>query len=1077
MVAIAEWLASLGLERYAERFVANDIDERALPHLGDADLRELGLSLGHRRILLAAINRLTSPAEASPSYANQGTSGTAVSAERRQLTVMFCDLVGSTELAHRLDPEDMRDVLRAYQDAVAEAVIRYDGYVAKFLGDGVLAYFGWPRAYEDQAERAVRAALDVLRGIEAVTVAGGHGLRARLGIATGQVVVGDLVGDATVDAQTVVGETPNLAARLQVLAAPGQIVISRTTRDLVGRLFELTDLGRCQVKGFKEPVRAWRVNGEGPLQSRFKAARGSELTALIGREHELGLLQERWRLASEGEGQVVLLAGEAGIGKSRLVLDLKNQIPAGSFVGLSYQCSAHHTNSAFHPVVQQLRRVAGFAPEDSGDVKLAKLEAWMAAAGVDVGQAPVLAALLGLAGEQRYGPLDCSPQQLRGRIIALLCGLVVAQSERLPVLCVIEDAHWSDPSMIELIGAVLPRLADARVCLLITHRPEFTPPWPGHAHVSWLVLNRLGRRQAAQIVRQLAGAALPAALVEQIAARSDGVPLYAEELTRSVLEGIGADDLATLTAGIPTSLQSSLVARLDRLGDAKATAQVGAVIGREFRQQLLAALLERPAPALEADLERLTEAGLIVRRGEAEDASYAFKHALVQDAAYGTILLRRRQQLHARIIELVEAETGPRSIERVDTLAHHACQAEQWDKAFGYLQLAGRKAMDRSALHEAAAQFEHALRVSAYLPRSKATLERAIDLRFELRNALWALGRCEAILSHLGDAERLATELDDPARQGWIGVFEGASLWQLGRAEQALQRLAAALAVAERTGDRPLTVAANFYLGCVRVTAGDLAQAEARFARVVDQLQGELRKERCGLPFAPVVIARSWLVWVLAERGAFDAGLAQAEQAIALAEELKHPFNLAHIYYDLGYLHIAQGTLEQAVEALHNSHRLITSWGLTYLSPFVKGFLGHALAVFGQVGPGIELLREAQAAYEAMGLGLFRALVHCQLAEALLLDGQVDAARSLAEHGVALARQRGERGHEAHGLRILGDVAGRADPAVARQHYTAALALADRLGMRPLGAQLRTRLTERAQGQLGSDQAELRAPA
>ncbi|MGI9301266.1 MAG: ATP-binding protein [Gammaproteobacteria bacterium] len=1050
---VGQWLEGLGLGQYAKAFEDNDVEFRALAYLTDEDLKELGVSLGHRRVLLAAIATLQ-PEEAAQSEAGQPGWPSEGEAERRQLTVVFCDLAGSTELSRRLDPEDLGEVLRRYRSVVTDAVARYGGYVAQFMGDGVLAYFGWPRAYEDQAERSVRAGLEAVAAVESVRVDNGEQLRARVGIATGQVVVGDLVGDAA-DMKAVTGETPNLAARLQGLAETGQVVISATTRDLLGTTFELEKQGPHDLKGFSEAVFAWAVIGESAVESRFEAAHGDTLTRLVGREHELGLLRERWELAKGGEGQVVLLSGEAGIGKSRMVQDFRNQIDGGPRFNLHYQCSPHHSNSAFYPVIQRLWRAAGLSSEDNDAVKLNKLETLLRELKDDVkAMAPIFAELLSLPGEERYGPLDLTPQQLRHRTIEALIEQLVGLSRRRPVLSVVEDAHWIDPSMRDFVGEIMSRIADQAVFMLITYRPEYTPLWPDHPHLSSIALNRLGRKQAAEIAHSVGGRELVDAIVERIVVRADGVPLYVEELTKSVVESVSMDHKATDDL-IPATLQSSLVARLDRLGEAKEIAQIGAIIGREFSYDLLAAVSDKSDDEISAPLERLVESGMVFRRGSPPNATYTFKHSLVQDAAYATILISRRRRLHALIVRVLEAQVGSDPIEKIDLLAHHAYQGEVWDKAFTYLQQAGLEAMDHAAVREAVAQFELALSVGSHLPETPESLEQDIDLRFDLRNALWSIGQFEEILSHLHEAERLAKKLNDPRRTGWTSVYMSASLWQLGRSKEALKAANDALKINEEPDDLALGVGANFYLGCAYVTSGDCRRAETLFQEAVDALKGDLSRERCGLPFVPAVVARSWLVWALAERGEFDAGMTHGREALRIAKEVGHPFNIAHIYYDLGYFHGVKGELDQAIETLEQAFELIREWRLTYLSPFIMGFLGHAYALSDRVTEGTTLLEEALADYESMGLGLCRSLVGVQLGEAQLLANRVGDALATTEQALELARKRRERGHEAHALRVLGEITAHPDSdniVTARRHYRAALKFAETLGMRPLAA-------------------------
>lgn len=1056
---LGPWLKKLGLERYGKVFADNDVDRHVLAYLTDQDLRELGLSLGHRRILLAAIDEDRSP----PATPSKPTQPAAPAAERRLLTVMFCDLVGSTPLSRRLDPEELRDVLTRFQNAIASAVIGYNGYVAKFLGDGVLAYFGWPRAHEDQAESAVRAALDAIVRVESVKLDEKESLEARIGIATGEVVVGDIIGEVASDMEAAIGEPLNLAARLQGIANSGRIVISASTRSLLGSAFELEDIGHFDLKGFDDQIQAWRVIGEVAVESRFEASRGSNVTDLVGRDRELGLLHEGWRRTKAGEGQVALLSGEAGIGKSRTVQEFRHHIDDEPRHHHYYQCSPHHTNSAFHPVVQRLHWDAGFSSTDTADIKLDKLEALLEKNGMTIGSAaPVFAALLSLPAVTRYGAEALSPQQLRSRIIEILIDQILRQSLEKPVLCVIEDVHWSDPSMAEFMGEIISRIVDHAVYMLITYRPDFTPPWPNHPHVKLLTLNRLGRGHAAKIAQSVAGVDVPDAVVEQIVTRSDGVPLYVEELTKSVLELVSTKNGSTIDHLIPATLQSSLVARLDRLEEAKETAQLGAVIGREFTYELLRAMIGKSEQDLLADLDRLVISGLVIRRGRAPAATYTFKHSLVQDAAYATILMSRRRHLHAKIVDVLETETDGSNLERVDTLAYHAVQAALWGKAFIYLHQSGIKAMDRAALREAVAHFEQALQIAAKLPETTDHLKRSIDLRFELRNALWALGRFEAILAHLADAERLVDQLNDPVRKGWISVFESASLWQLGRFERALQTAERALAVSKRSDDLSLEVAAHFYLGCPLVTSADHIRAEEMFLAIVQRLRGHFSIERYGLPFVPAVIARSWLVWSMAERGDFEAGLAHGAEALQIAEEVGHPFNIAHVYYDLGYLHEIRGETDQGILVLKKAVDLVETWSLTYLSPFIKGFYGHVLALGGHHDEGKRQLEEAFELYASMRLGLFRSLVGLQRGEAYFLAGAADEALTMIKRNLALARKRGERGHEAYGLRILGDIIATSKEGnaleAAKTSYESAINLAQSLGLRPLLANCELRL-------------------
>jgi class 3 adenylate cyclase len=516
MLDVGRWLADQELGHYAEVFRENGIAGDILRELTDADLKELGLNLGDRKRLLKAIATLNAEflqdrAEAAEPSA---TSAVAREAERRQLTVMFVDLVGSTALAALLDPEDMSVLIRGYHNAVASEIARFEGHVAKFMGDGVLAYFGWPQAHEDDAERAVRAALAVVQAVGGVKTADGP-LSARVGIATGLVVVGDLIGQGAAQEEAVVGETPNLAARLQTLAEPGKVIISRMTRHLIGGLFELTDLGPQRLKGFAEPLVAFRIEGEGRAEGRFEALRGVSLMPLIGREHELAILLERFTWAKDGYGQVVLIAGEPGIGKSRLVLALREALAREPHIPLSHFCSPYHTNSALYPVVAQLGRAAGFAFDDEAGDRLVKLEGLLGQGASQLDEVvPLIGALLNIPTEERYPALNLSPQRQKQRTLELLVEQLTGLAQDRPVLELYEDVHWIDPSTLELLDLLVERVRSLPALVVLTYRPEFIPPWLGQAHVTALPLNRLGRRQGeAMALRVTGGKALPAEIL------------------------------------------------------------------------------------------------------------------------------------------------------------------------------------------------------------------------------------------------------------------------------------------------------------------------------------------------------------------------------------------------------------------------------------------------------------------------------------------------------------------------------------------------------------------------------------
>ena len=687
---IAAWLRGLGLEQYAPAFRDNAIDGEVLRELTADDLKDLGVTLvGHRRKLLAAIAGLGGEpptrdlAQSAASAASAPTSAPTIEAERRQLTVMFCDLVGSTALSARLDPEDLREVIGAYHRCCADLVTEAGGFVAKYMGDGVLAYFGYPQAHEHDAEHAVQAGLTLVEAAPQLTTAAGVPLQVRVGIATGLVVVGDLIGAGAAQEQAVVGETPNLAARLQALAEPGAVVIADSTRRLLGNLFELKDLGARDLKGIAGPARAWAALRARSVGSRFDALHPTGLAALVGRDEESELLLRRWSRAKTGEGQVVLLSGEAGIGKSRLTAALLERLAAEPHTRLRYFCSPQRTDSAFHPIIGHMERAAGLAYDDKPQAKLDKLDALFAQTSTSPEDAALFAEMLSLPNDGRYPALDLAAEQRRQRVLEALMSQLAGLARRQPVLMIFEDAHWVDPTSLEVLGRTVDRIKTLPALLIVTFRPEFNGPWVGQSHVTSLTLNRLGEREAAAVIAHLVGnQALPADVLAEIVERTDGIPLFVEEMTKAVLEaeseGAARRTVAAVPSpalAVPASLHASLMARLDRLGPAREVAQIGSAIGREFSHALLASVIRKPEAELGSALDRLVQAGLLFRQGVPPQASYLFKHALVQDAAYGTLLREPRRALHARIAETLESRFAETAESQPEILARHCTEA------------------------------------------------------------------------------------------------------------------------------------------------------------------------------------------------------------------------------------------------------------------------------------------------------------------------------------------------------------------------------------------------------------------
>jgi class 3 adenylate cyclase len=1024
------WLRGIGLAQYAEMFRANDIDGEMLGRLTNDDLKDIGVaSFGHRKKLLEAIAELAGavPVSPPPGLIEPKAHN---AAERRQVTVMFSDLVGSTALSARMDPEDLREVISAYQKCVAETVQRFGGFVAKYMGDGVLIYFGYPQAHEDDAERAVRAGLELIAAVSALKSP--VSLQTRVGIATGMVVVGDLIGSGEAQERGIVGETPNLAARLQGTAEPNTVVIAEGTRRLLGNLFELEDLGPKDLKGITGSTRAWAALRASSVESRFEALHTTSLTALVGREEETDLLMRRWSRAKSGEGQVVLLSGEAGIGKSRLTAALLENLAGEPHARLRYFCSPQHTDSAFHPVIGQMERAAGLAHDDTPRARLDKLDAVLAQTSTSKQDTALFAELLSLPNDGRCPALDLTPPQRRQKTMEALGSQMETVARQNPVLMIFEDAHWSDPTSLELFGRAVDRIATLPVLLLVTFRPEFAAPWIGRPHVTALTLNRLAQRDIdAMIDRVVGNKGLPANIRQDIIERTDGIPLFVEEMTKAVVEaesqGAAEHTVSTVPSpalAVPASLHASLMARLDRLGAAKEVAQIGGAIGREFSHALLAAVTRKGEAELDAALNRLVDAGLLFRQGLPPHATYLFKHALVQDAAYGTLLRGPRQELHARIA--AATETGmPERVEREpELLAYHYAEAGQPDTAAGYWLAAGRLAARRSANSEAVAHLRRGIAAVRGLPETVERNRLELALQLALGPALVSsrgFGDAEASTGYQRAAE-LARRLGDD-RDRFAATW---GLWITIRAKSAsdhmrlrLQYLGEMVEAAERTGDAELLLQAHHSSWSTRIWNGEFASA-SEHVRSGLALYDPERHRHHALMYGghdPGVCGNGQGAVALWALGWPDRAVQSARESIVLGETLDHLPSLLHSLWFATSVYFLR---RQAADVLACSARLLalgSEHGLKLYEAIGGVFHGWALIQQLDAQAGLAELRAAVATYATtarVNLDLYRAI----LAEAELRAGNF-------EEGTAVLIQ-GERSTDewwrAGYLRLRGDL-------------------------------------------------------
>jgi len=986
-------------------------------------------------------------------------------AERRQVTVMFSDLVGSTALSARMDPEDLREVISAYQNTVAATVGRFGGFVAKYMGDGVLVYFGYPLAHEDDAERAVRAGLQLVAAIGDLKTHAA--LRTRVGIATGLVVVGDLIGSGASQEQAIVGDTPNLAARLQGVAEPNCVVIAESTRKLVGSLFELEDLGPKELKGISGPAPAWRVLRPAPVEGRFEAMHAIGLTDLVGRQEELDLLLRRWSKAKSGEGQVVLLSGEAGIGKSRLTAALLERLATEPHTRLRYFCSPRHTDSTFYPIISQMERAAGLTHDDTAQAKLDKLDTLLAQNFTPREDVALFSEMLSLPSDGRYPTLELAPHQRRQRILEALATQIETLAHRSPTLIIFEDAHWADPTSLEAFGrAVMDGISALNVLLIVTYRPEFQPPWIGQPHVTTLTLNRLGRGEIAAMIDAVTGnKLLPANIRLDILERADGIPLFIEEMTKAVLEASGQESaeravtsIPVPSLAVPASLHASLMARLDRLGSAKEIAQIGAVIGREFSHVLLATVARKEEVVLLKALHDLTEAGLLFRRGAPPHATYLFKHALVQDTAYSTLLRERRRALHTRVAEVLETQFAEIAESQPELVARHYTESGLIEKSAAFWAKAGRQSVARSAFAEAIAQLNRALDQIATLPTTSALRQEEIELQVAIINPLMNMGgysspaakaateRARVLIER---AEALGEPLENPLLLytvlylGWatnFGAFNGSALRTLS---------AQFLAVAEKQGAPFPIMLGHSLTGYSLMTTASHAQARRHLDHAIELYDPTYR------PWSPVfgwdgrtnsLGLRSNVLWFL---GYPEAAVADANQGLKEARDFGHAGNLFQALHNAVITHFLCGnyatveTLANEVLALAEEQDTLMwktagliyrGWafavtgrasevvqmtrgvtahrtGATFLTPVRFSLWGKSYAELGRLEEALRSVDEAKEMIKRTGETWFEVHVHCIAGEIALKSLPPDTAEAEAcfERALAVARKQGAK--------------------------------------------------------------------
>ena len=1059
---ITAWLRSLGLERYEQAFRENEINESVLLKLTTEDLKELGvIAVGHRRMLLDAIANLRGGTSATHDEASRATENpdradnTPAEAERRQLTVIFCDLVGSTALSNRLDPEDLRSVIGAYHKSVAEIVARFDGFVAKYMGDGVLIYFGYPHAHEHDAERAVRAGLVLVEAVPKLTTVAGMPLQVRVGIATGLVVVGDLIGSGEAQERGIVGETPNLAARLQGIAAPNTVVIADGTRRLIGNLFELRDLGAKELKGITGVVRTWTALRASSIESRFEALHATGLTPLVGREEEFDLLRRRWVRARTGEGQVALLSGESGIGKSRLTVALLERLAIELHTRLRYFCSPQHTDSALYPIISQMERAAGLARDDTQQAKLNKLDAVLAQTSTSIDDAALIAEMLSIPNDGRYPALDLTPQQRRERTLEALMSQLEALARQSPVLMIFEDAHWTDPTSLEVFVRVVNRIVTLPVLLIVTFRPEFEPPWIGQAHVTAMTINRMTPREVGAMIDCVVGSKLLLAGIKQdIRERTDGIPLFVEEMTKAVLEAENeAASRSTVAAvpspalAVPASLHASLMARLDRLGPAKEVAQIAAAIGREFSHAVLASVVRKSEADVISSLDRLIRAGLLFRQGAPPHATYLFKHALVRDAAYGTLLRETRRELHARIAKTLNENFLVIRDSQPEILAHHYYEAGIMEAAIECWTKAGDRAIGSCAYDEASAHLQKAIVLAER--RSDNPAQRLLRLQLQTMHGNALLhGRgqtAKETVASFTRARELAAEVEDLTERAsayygvWGVAYVGANLTLMREVAETF------LGDATRWPESPETGFAYRLVASTRWFEGNYVDSRIHFERAVAVYDGARDSNRMSrFSYDPGVVIISNYALTLWPLGDVGRATHSVERALSLAMQSGHIPSIAVAHYYFCLFEAIRRNPDQTEPHAEATLELGRKHGLPRFLAFGKFFVGWSRWRAGN-RDGEAKMREGKAMIRELKHHLYEPLISAVLAEVEAEAGHLEEGLATLDAQLAENADTGQRWFDAEVQRVRGELLLRREPAdvgMAEAAFTRAVKIA-----------------------------------
>ncbi|MFZ0525237.1 MAG: adenylate/guanylate cyclase domain-containing protein [Xanthobacteraceae bacterium] len=1011
---LAEWLASYGLDRYAQAFAENNIEFSILPDLTENDLEKLGVTLGHRKTLLRAIAALTATAQTPdiPITAAPVSVAPPREDELRQITVLFCDLVGSTQLSEKLDPEDLRRLIDAYREACSTAVRRYDGEVASYVGDGVMAFFGWPRAHEDDAARAVHTALETLHAV--TNISGPVTLASRVGICSGPVVVRDIGAGPTAGVLEAVGETPNIAARLQALATPNSVLISESTKLLLSGAFDLQDIGSREIKGISRPLHIYRVLAAKSSANRFEAAHGGVLSPLIGRSIELSLILDRWQKTKEADGQIILLSGSAGVGKSRLIHELKSNIHDESHFLLNHQCSPYHSQSAFFPIIEQITQAARITTRDAAADKLAKLKAYFSTATDNSTELTLLIAkLLSIPAENNHELSQLTSQQIKNRTIAKLVDMLLALSARRPTLCLFEDVHWIDPSTLEFLEHAISRIDHARILFVISCRPEFRTAWSSRANVTTHSVTRLSRSEVVSMVKDLSsGTNMSPKVIDEIIDKADGMPLFIEELTRSIKRTLVRPELGKADSGqpaqsaatkVPETLYDALMERLDRVAPGHRVAQIAAAIGREFSYDLLFVATGIGDTDLDSALSVLEQADIIYRVDVSPSVRFAFKHALLRDAIYNSLLRSRRQEIHAGIARILESHFKELVESQPEIVAHHYGEAGNHQLAANYWRAAGSRAFANSANVEAIANFQKALALLAALPESPERDKQESEIQLALGIPLIAVrGYASAETREaFARARALSLKLNDTPNyiQALYGLW-GHS-WMGGRHDEALSMANEFLSRSAASSDPVPAIVAHRVMGSTLLTSGEFQSAREHFEKTIalSNVAGQQALYSLYMvePRVASLLLLSWNLWFL---GYPDQALSRVSEALSLARDLSQPYTVAFANYMTSVVHLFRGDPDHALASAEQSLEMSKEQRFSLYVVLSIISRGRALGELGRLDEAkIEIERGVDEGRQT-GIGFMLPMMESWLADVHAQAGENEAALSIVEQSL-----------------------------------------------------------------------------